>query len=98
MYRNSLILSFTATATTTGVCLIQNLIFLQAYRLHLIENSLQILIKPGGQLNSINGDQSLRKTKIPDALSYVQLIMENSVICDAGSGKSPITIIGNTFI
>lgn len=68
--------------------------FIQAFRLHLIENALQALVKPGCQLNSLNGDQILRKTKIPDVLSYVQLIMENSVLWDVESRKSPIAIIG----
>ena len=76
--------------------------FKQAYRLHLIETALQILIKPGCQQNSLTGDFTIRKTKIPDVLSYVQLIMENSVVCDdVNSEKSPIIIIGkkseNTF-
>lgn len=70
----------------------------QAFRLHLIENALQILVKPGCQMNSLNGDQVLRKTKIPDVLSYVQLIMENSVLVDMDSRKSPINIIGHNFI
>ncbi len=74
------------------------LFFCQAFKLHLIENALQILVKPGCQLNSLNGDQALRKTKIPDVLSYVQLIMENSVLWDLNSPKSPATIIGRWVI
>lgn len=36
----------------------------------------------------------LHKTKILDVLSYVQLIMENSVLWDDESQKSVITIVG----
>jgi hypothetical protein len=60
----------------------------------LLENAFQALVKPGCQLNSLNGDQMLRKTKIPDVLSYVQLIMENSVLYDLEAHKSSVKIIG----
>ena len=51
-------------------------------------------MKPGCQLNSLNGDQVLRKTKIPDVLPYVQLIMESSVLYDLETQKSSVKIIG----
>lgn len=68
--------------------------FSQAFRLHLIENALQALVKPGCQLISLDGDQVLRKTKIPDVLSYVQLIMENSILYDLETHKSSVKVIG----
>lgn len=48
------------------------------YREHLILRALQTLVAPGGQVDSTNGDEPVRRTQTPDVLLYIQLLTEKS--------------------
>ncbi|GLG96286.1 uncharacterized protein GBIM_03088 [Gryllus bimaculatus] len=51
---------------------------MQFYREHLLERALQTLVAPGGRLEHCD-EEPLRRTQTADVLTYVQLLMENSV-------------------
>ncbi|CAH0385967.1 unnamed protein product [Bemisia tabaci] len=50
----------------------------RVYREHLILRALQTLVAPGGQVDSTNGDEPVRRTQTPDVLLYIQLLTEKS--------------------
>lgn len=51
---------------------------MRVYREHLLERALQTVVAPGGRLESCD-EEPLRRTQTADVLTYVQLLMENSV-------------------
>lgn len=57
----------------------------RAYREHLLARSLQTLIAPGTPNAE---DEPLRKTQTADVLTYVQLLMENSIATGPKSEQS----------